>query len=252
MCEQFRPLFCAPFTAGKDACPMLNACCEMLPRGPLRLACAVLTIIAVSPKVTVGRGVPIELPRVLYAPFAPFRASGRFVQPVFYLMLFLALLRVARHLSARPATAVVVAVLALEIADINPHLNLIARTNNREARYVWRKPLDWESWRFVADGNRRMVVVPQGWDSDTTAAFTWLAGRAGLPINVGEPSRVDMSALYNVNQALQQQLAGGRLDAATVYMVHPSHIDDFLSVHGGEVACRIVDGYHACTTLAGS
>lgn len=225
---------------------------DLLAAAPLLLACAVLTIVAVSPKVTVGRDVLIELPRVLYAPFAPFRASGRFVQPVFYLMLFLALRRVAHHLSARPATAVVVAVLALEIADISPRLNRIARTNNREARYVWRKPLDWESWRFVADGNRRMVVVPQGWDSDTTAAFTWLAGRAGLPINVGEPSRVDMNALYKVNQALQDQLAGGRLDPATVYVVHPSQLDAFLSVHGDQVVCRTVDDYHACATPDGS
>jgi hypothetical protein len=224
---------------------------ELLSVAPLLLAGAVLTIVAVSPTVTLGREVLIELPRILYAPFAPFRASGRFVQPVFYLMFFLVLRRVARHLSARMATAVVVAVLALEIADIGPRLDHIARANNREARYAWRQPLDWESWRFVADGNRRMIIVPKGWDSDTKAAFIWLAGRAGLPINAGEPSRVDMNALYKVNQALQRQLASGRLDPATVYMVHPAQIDAFLSLHGDQVACRTVDGYHACATVDG-
>src|SRR5262249_18980528 len=150
--------------------------------------------------------------------------------------------------SAPVATGVVVAVLALQIADIGPRLGRTARSTNREQRYVWHKALDWEAWRFVADGNQSMVVVPHGWDRDTMAAFVWLAGRAGLSINLGDPSRVDMDALYKMNQALQRQLASGRLDAATVYVVHPLQIDAFLSVHGNEVTCRTVDGFYACTT----
>src|SRR5262245_41316744 len=162
-------------------------------------------------------------------------------------MLFLILRRVARHLSSRSATAVVVLVLALQIADIGGHLGAIRRLNERPARYAWRRPLQWETWRFVADGNQGMVIVPsKEWDADTKAAFTWLAGRSGLAINIGDPSRVDMAALYSANQALAHQIASGPLDAATIYIVHPGEFDAFAAVHH-DIACRAVDGYHACT-----
>jgi hypothetical protein len=41
MCDQLTALFCPPAGGGEDgACATLNECCETLPRGPLRLACA--------------------------------------------------------------------------------------------------------------------------------------------------------------------------------------------------------------------
>lgn len=221
---------------------------ELAAAAPVLLACALLTIVAVSPKVTLGEDLLFELPRTLYAPFDAFRASGRFVQPAFYLMLFLLLRRVARHLRPSLATAVVLVVLGLEVADIGGRLSDIRRQNETPARYTWRRPLHWDAWRAAVDGHDRLVIVPsEGWDQDAFAAFTWLAGRGGLGINIGEPSRVDMDKLYGANQTLARQLASGPLDAATLYVVHPQRLDTFLTAHGGAVSCRAVEGFHACT-----
>jgi hypothetical protein len=221
---------------------------ELAAAAPVLLACALLITIAVSPKVTFGPHVLVELPRALYAPFGPFRASGRFVQPAFYLMLFLLLRRVARHLPPWAAIAVALAVLALQIHDINPMLGEIHHRTANPARYTWRHPLHAESWRFATDSHRRMIVVPsKAWDRDTRAALIWLAARAGLAINGGEPSRYDQDAAYRADQALIRQLASDALDPATVYVVHPADLDAFVAVHHDHVSCVQVEGYNACT-----
>jgi hypothetical protein len=143
----------------------------------------------------------------------------------------------------------VLVVLGLEITDIGGKLADIGRRNDDPVRYVWRRPLHWDAWRSTLSGRDRMVIVPSaGWDEDTVAALTWLAGRCGLGINVGQPGRVDMDRLYRSNQALAAQLASGPLDAATLYVVHPRHVDTFLSAHRDTVSCRAVEGFHACRT----
>lgn len=220
---------------------------ELAALAPLLLACGLLGVVAASPKITLGASVLFTLPQELYGPFRSFRASGRFVQPAFYLMVFLLLRRVARQLPWWRASAVVLAVLVIEFADIRHKLDEIRWRNRNPSKYDWQQPVHWESWRFASASYRQLVIVPSAaWDEDTVVAFTFFAARFGLAINTGAPARVDRAALRSYRQALRRELTEGPLDAATVYVVHPLDIDGFTNAHRSRVSCRELDGVHAC------
>jgi hypothetical protein len=212
------------------------------------LACAILVVGALSPKVTLGADVVVELPRVLYAPLAPFRASGRFFQPAAYLMLFLALRAVAHRLRPWHATALILAVVAIQYADLHDKLDEFRRRNTDESRYAWAQPLHWDAWRFATDTYARMILVPaEGWDPEVTVPLVYLAARSGMAINSGEAARGDIQALWNYRRAEERRMSSGVLDPAELYIVHPEHLDEFKSRHGDRVTCLDVDGYHACS-----
>ena len=216
---------------------------------PLLLACAVLGAMAVSPKVTFGARVLGELPRTPYVPFESFRASGR--SPVPYVLLYLLLRRVARHLPWSGASAVVLAVLAIE-SPTWATSSTRSRATIAIIQVAWQQPLHCDAWRSATERYRQMVIVPSaGWDQDTEVAFTLFAGRSGLAINTGSPARVDWSALRRSRDALQRQLADGPLDASTVYVVHPRDIDGFVTAHRGRISCRAIDAFHAAGGLDG-
>ena len=224
--------------------PTRAAIAEVVP--PV-LACAILLIGALSPKLTLGADVVAELPRALYAPLAPFRASGRFFQPSGYLMLFLALRAVAHRLRPWRATALMLAVVAIQYADIHQKLDEFRRRNTHDSHYAWPQPLHRDNWRFATDTYARMILVPaEGWDPEVTVPLVYLAARSGLAINSGESARGDGQAMWNYRRAEERRMGSGLLEPAELYIVHPAHIGAFESRHGDRVSCSEVDGYHAC------
>jgi hypothetical protein len=215
---------------------------------PLLIAAGALLIAAISPVVTFGSRVLFELPHQLYAPFATFRASGRFVLVPFFVMLFLLLRWLGRLRPTWAASLVLLAIVVIEIRDIERGLSRYASGAARVGSIAWEQPLRWESWRFATDSYRRIIHVPRGgWRPDVLIAFSYLAARSGLAINVGEVGRADIPALFAAARALDRDVAAGRLDPEAVYIVHASFVDRFMADNGDRVTCRAVDGFHACT-----
>lgn len=215
---------------------------------PVLLTTGVLLLVAISPKVTFGSHVLFELPQVLYAPFAPFRASGRFVLPAFYLMLFLLLWLVAHRLPGWAASAVLIVVLWVQLADIGGRLNGIRDQAARGAElHVWKQPLSWEAWRFATDSYRRMLLVPpDDWDHEKALPFAYLAARSGMATTAGYAARSDKAAMQAARRRLKEQLVAGELDRDAVYIVDARYLSQFQQNFGDRVSCRVVDGFDAC------
>lgn len=215
---------------------------------PVVVTTGVLVIVAIGPTVTFGPYVLFELPYLLYAPFAPFRASGRLFLPAFYLMLFLLLRMLARRLPWWGASAALLAVLAVQYVDlIGPMEQHIRPTAIDEEHVAWEQPLHWDAWRFATDRSRRLLLVPpDAWHGDSALAFAYLAARCGLAVNAGEPARVDITALQAANSELGRQLAAGELDREAVYVVREDYLHEFRARVGDRVACARIDGFNAC------
>jgi hypothetical protein len=118
---------------------------------PVLITTGVLLLAAISPKVTWGPYVLFELPHALYAPFAPFRASGRLFLPAFYLMLFLLLRMLARRLPWWGASAALLAALAVQYEDlIEPMERHIRPGVVRAGHFSLEQTFELESFVFLS------------------------------------------------------------------------------------------------------
>jgi hypothetical protein len=208
-----------------------------------------LTAAALSPKVTVGGRLILELPQALYAPLGPFRASGRFFLPVFFAIAYLLLRTLMTRLGARLATVVLVGILWLQYTDLATALNRIrfaTRGSNGSAADTWQLPLQWSSWAFAQDGFRRLELVPpDAWgDQAEVVKLVYLAARTGLASDLGEAARSDSNSIRRWRRAAAERFAQGLLEPEVLYVVHPQHLPQVARIDG--TTCRPVDGFFAC------
>jgi hypothetical protein len=79
------------------------------------------------------------------------------------------------------------------------------------------------------------------------AAVLYRAYGLGLTVNSGYLARVDVHALERYCADLDREVAEGRLDRGTIYVVHPSAEARFASARA---ACGDVDGLRLCVAAA--
>jgi hypothetical protein len=211
---------------------------------PLLLVCAALTLVALSPTIMFGSAVVVQLPAVLYAPFAPFRASGRFFAVVFFVLLILSLRLLRARLPARLAATLVIGALTLQIMDLHDGLAGMRADRFREEQFSWNQPLDWGGWTAAVRPYRTLILLGP-WDEVTQVAFAYFAARTGLATNLGEAARTDFTAVYHFRHQQEEEIARGIVDPTALYVVHPDQLTALLATGG--VACSTLDGFHTCT-----
>jgi hypothetical protein len=202
---------------------------------PLLVACAALCVVALSSRVTAAGHTVLDL-RSLYRPvkglFGPFRASGRFIWPLYYLVLASGLFALARAFPDRPRVAAIAlgAALAVQLADLSPAVG---------ARIVAApEPRHDPAWRLAAGDFDELLLYPplivgvwtrcRGLDyADDHAWVEWgfLAYELSLRFNSGQLAR-GHAATYDAQCAeLEREIAGGHLRRRALYVVR----DDVLS-----------------------
>ncbi len=229
---------------------------RLAPLAPLVVACAVLFAFALSDRVRLAGHEALDLRR-LYSPIAgalgPFRSSGRFVWPAYYLALAAAVLLPLRLLRDRPqfATALLVAAAALQLVDLAPRA-----VGARFRAEPWR-PRD-PRWALVAGHYRHLALVPpqvvglagigpcRGLTyqrDDRWAPLAYEAYELGLTVNSGYVARGAGERIGRACTELMDSVAAGVLRDDTVYVPHPDHRP---VLERAGACCGRLDGYDVC------
>ena len=128
--------------------------------GTVVAICVLMTAFAISPRVTFGSAVVVDLIGPWSAPLALFRSSGRFVWPLTYLLLTWTVVTVSRRLPPVAATIVVAAAVAAQLGDLH-HIHADRRRATHDAAfYSWEQPFVSGRWREVAGHYRHLVLAP--------------------------------------------------------------------------------------------
>jgi hypothetical protein len=229
---------------------------EALPRkrfGPLLLVCLAMAVFALSSRVTALGEEVLDLRRI-YTPLEPlvetFRASGRFIWPLYYLAIAAAALVVLRAGARRPglASLALAAAVALQAADLSGA--------DPFHEHPWRLPSP--AWRLAAGHYDRLYLYPPQVSPpveacgardhpspDRWTAFAYQAYAMGAAFNSGRVARADPGALAEGCRDLVAQVHARRLLPRTLYVVEAAQLPLFS--RAGAV-CGKIDGYDVCVS----
>jgi hypothetical protein len=208
---------------------------------PLLAVCAALFVAALSHRITLGGRVLVEIPwpsAVLDA-LAVFRASGRFVWPLYYLLLWAVLAVVVRHASPRLATVLLVVAVVVQYADLREKFAEFRQEFRHQP--AWRTTLQDPLWEQAARRYRNFSVVPPQPEGDAYIPLAHLAARHGVAIDAGYVARPDNAALKAYAERQAADVAAGRLRPDTLYIFPraaavPARL-------GADAEMRHADGY---------
>ena len=189
---------------------------------PLFLAAVSLAALAVTHRIGLGGQVvaTLPLPDELLARLSTFRGSGRFLWLADWLLVVCAVVLPFRWLAPRRAAAVVLACLAVQVADLALPLAAFRDTLERTAQRRAAVALpDSPFWTEAAPHYRRLSVVPMahappGWESLASSALA-----AGWSIDTGQFARTAWPAWQVEREWQLASLGAGLLDPQTVYVV---------------------------------
>ncbi len=223
---------------------------------PLVLVALAMAVLGFSSTMTVA-GRTVLTMRKLMEPVMPmlgaFRASGRFVWPLYYLLLTGILALVLWRWRQRPgvATALLLGAVALQLVDAP---DVWARTRFVGAPWPRLQATAWEqldtSYRYVTlvppvIHGSQMPCVENTFPENTYVRFGDLAYRQGLTTNSGYSARLDEPRVAQVCATLIDDVEHGRLAEDTLYVVDAAKLPLFQRLED-RVTCGVVDGYTVC------
>lgn len=218
---------------------------------PLSVVVSGMLIFALSPKITAGQWILFDGQSTWLDIFAPFQSSGRFLWPAYYLLIFIVLkLLITRHSPRR-------ALLFLSLGLAIQWLDLQAVHHQHRQRWsdphwqTWDTPLKSKIWTLAAPHYQHIMLIPPmicGEPATPYLPFTYLAARYGLTINAGYVARLDSKKAGAYCQAFSQQLQQGTVDDVTIYLLHPTYLENFKQLAKKPLSCATVDNVNACVT----
>ena len=169
-----------------------------------------------------------------------FRASGRFIWPVFYCVVLFGLITLVRNLPR--ATALVGLVLVLQLVDLRP---LYTSKPPRAEAAVYTSQLKAPFWDALAGTSRHMILIPTGLGATRVyQPMTLYARDHQLTLNTGYFSRADYAAIEAYANDAWEDLLAGHADPQTIYVFFGPEWTDLAKTRlsGKAVICE-VDGY---------
>jgi len=210
---------------------------------PLLGVVLALAVYALSWRVT-WLGQPVVDLSGLYAPLAKqtssFRASGRFIWPLHYLLTCGAMMLVVRLWRERPAVSATALGLALALqaydwrADRSP-LHATPRFHRLLA----------PQWEALRGEYAHLAIFPPHvqwacrYDEPVVNALAYTAYRLGLTFNSGYAARPPQALLADCRASLP----GGGIAADTAYVVMPEQLPGFLQAGA---RCGVLEGLPVC------
>jgi hypothetical protein len=218
-----------------------------------------MAVFAASSVITVA-GYKVLGLRSVYRPMlpliAPFRSSGRFIWPLHYMVLVLALAFVLRvwKASAQVKGAALAAVLLVQWVDVRRG-DVDTRVDDR-----WNH-LRSPRWDELARDKTKVLLHPPQlrsggsggcdgktpeWPEEFYLSAGWLALRHRMALNSGYLARLDESRIATYCDEAQQGFQRGELDPSALYVVAPTRFGEAGRLRGAH--CEPLDGYLACVS----
>jgi hypothetical protein len=214
------------------------------------LVCVVIALFALSSTITLGTRILFEYDPGWWGPLTTLRASGRFVWPLYYALVFGVVAIVVRRLPHGTAVAVLAVGVFLQAADL---WGPIAAVRTARALAAW-DPLPSPFWARVLPHYAHLVLNPTNMCSPAGSGFDYRyfalkAGSARVTINAGYAARHDVAALDAYCQALARETAERRVQEDTLYVVADQLVPVMQSAEV-PVACARIDGVAVCFSTA--
>jgi hypothetical protein len=221
---------------------------------PLALGCLLLTLLALSTKITFGSTTMIDLdPSGKSSPyFSPLRASGRLFWAPYYAIL--AAILAAPFLLFRKAWAnlLIAAMLVLQFADTSALRHWVHTTISEEHPSPLKSPI----WSQLGAQHQNLIVLP-AWQCEKAASpggpegyriFGFLAVQQKMRINSYQSARyTGVAQDFQCSQAVTQVEQEG-LAADSAYVVMPDVAAAIAQGPTGPGKCHDLDGFILCST----
>lgn len=182
---------------------------------PFAAAAAVYLLFAISHKAYWGLQPVWDVPLAdgLYRFLCLFRSSGRFIWPVYYLVVLFGLLTVARNL--RYPVLVLGFALLLQVLDLQP----LYAAKKMEGFSTYPNALQGDFWEKAAEANQYITVIPagkvKGFAGDPLAIF---AAQHDKVLNYTYSARSDLDAIRAYTDDIAQRLLQGQADWDMLYV----------------------------------
>ncbi len=220
--------------------------------GPLLVICLALALYALSPRVTFADRVVLDYSSPVLDRVAIFGVTGRFFWPAAYALLALAARTMLTRLPAPIATALLVIVIGVQILDLRPAYAERYALAHSKAFHEWpgapRSPV----WTAALPHYDHLVLFPPLQCGPAPVLFelpAYLAGLHGLTVNVGEVARSNEGDRARYCDQLERDLAAGRVDDRSMYLVHPAN-EARLRAAAPALVCGTIDDIRTCVTVS--
>ena len=231
---------------------------------PLVVACGLLALFSLSARIRWGPWTVLSVVRATEPVLAPlahaFRAPGRFIWPLHYLLILgviAGLLWVLRERPARAAIALALAV-GLQAAELPAE----ACCRSRFASHVAPTPGGEDTWTLAAGTYAHLALFPARREDgagrgcgrmfapEALPLYAGLAWRHGMTFNSGYVSRLDEARTLEACAREEADVVAGRVAPDTVYVVHPLAAAFFRERTADQSLCGSLDGVLVCVSRA--
>ncbi len=164
------------------------------------------------------------------SPLAAFRATGRFFWPAAYTLLAVSIAVVVVRLKPRIALAILLAAIAVQVADLYGHYSALRAGTHSDAFHTWTRPLQSPVWHTLMPHYKHLLLYGPWQCGPAPVDFpqpALLAGIYGLSINTGHAARDSRTARINYCAQLKGDFDAGVISDDTVYLVHKALLDEF-------------------------
>ena len=221
---------------------------------PLALCCLLLSVLALSTKITLGARTLIDLDpgQHFSAMFAPLRASGRLFWAPYYALTAGILALPFLLLRKRWATVLIAAALVLQFADTASLRHWVRTTISEQHPSPLKSPI----WATLGAQHKNLIVLP-AWQCAHNASpggpegyrfFGFLAIQQHMRINSYQSARyTGVAQDYHCTQAVAE-LSQQPLGPDSAYVVTPELADAIAHGPTGPGKCHDVDNFILCST----
>ncbi len=201
-------------------------------------------LFSLSNKITLNNNVLFEYPLSpsLRDMWSVFRATGRLLWPVYYLIIYYGITGTHKMFSNRLWAALpLVAAVVLQYQDFS-HMLELKHFYSYQPVYQYQSPMKSVFWNIVPRSNHHIVRLPS--NIDHYADYTYYAASNRMTLNNGYFARGPYHKVNQQSQYITQNLLQGKTNPDTLYIIN----DESLFLQTSKIvkdSCipAIVDGY---------
>ena len=164
--------------------------------------------------------VGFELNKYIYALFGIFRASGRFIWPVWYFITFFALISVYYSFGKKNSIKIIIFLLILQIADTGNAIKSFGYNHFKHTE----TSLNDNIWKYIANNFIYLrTTFPKDSSENLLKFGRFIVDNSFQGTDIIYISRVDRQKLADYRYRLYENLFIGKIDQKSAYIVDDNH-----------------------------
>ncbi len=188
---------------------------------PIVIVMLLFFIYSLSSKVTYGSEILFEFqyPWHLKDLGDMLRASGRMFWPVYYALIYTALIIILKYYKSKIAVIFLSFALLVQIIDFYPWYN-----NRNLGSGIFETTLRSDKWKIIANSVKHIIMIPPKAESDPKNNFALFASNNLLDINIGRVARENIQKRSKYYQKIMKEFNSNILQEETLYIVNKNNL----------------------------